>query len=186
MQTLSAISRFIDAMNDRIGRVMAWLALITVLVAAWAAIVRYLDKYLGTSLSSNTYNELQWYLYAVMFFMLAPHTMLKNGHVRVDILASRFPKRTQRIIEIIGSLVFTFPLCLLIIVLSWGFVTESIRIGEISNDPGGLPRWPIKLFIPIGLSLLGLQALSEGLKKIVELNAGDKDNDGVDAMKGAV
>lgn len=170
MEALLAISRGIDRINEWVGRVAMWLALIMVVIGAYNAIVRALDKQLGTQLSSNTYFELQWYIFAATFLLLAGYTLKHNGHVRVDVFYSRLNPQRQALVDLLGALLFVVPLCLILLVVSWSFVTGSFGWfnptgrWEYSNDPGGLIRWPVKVMLVPGFGLLMLQALSEAIK----------------------
>jgi len=146
--------------NEEIGRLASWLVLATVLVGAFNALARYAGRFLGRSVASNAFLELQWYLYAATFLLAAAYTFRHNGHVRVDVVYSRFGPRFRTIVDLVGSVVFLLPMCAAIIVLSWPFVRESWRITEGSPDPGGLLRYPIKTMIPIGAGLLLLQGMA--------------------------
>jgi TRAP-type mannitol/chloroaromatic compound transport system permease small subunit len=187
LKALLGVARAIDALNEQIGRFTAWIVLVTVLLSAFGAIVRYADKYIGTSLSRNEYNEGQWYLYAIGFLLMGAYTLKSAGHVRVDILSQRFPKRVQLWIEAIFSLLFVFFVYSVVAFLSWDFVARSVSTFENSPDANGLPRWIIKPFLTVGLVLMALQGLSEGLKALGKLFIKDNDqDDSSDALKGAV
>lgn len=161
MSLLLRISRLIDWINERVGRSVMWLVLIAVLISAGNALVR---KLFNTS--SNALLEIQWYLFAAIFMLAAGYTFLRNEHVRIDILTSRLSPRAQNIIDILGILFFLMPMAALILWLSWPIVMMSIQSGEMSQNPGGLIRWPVKLMLPLGLALLVLQAVSELIKRI--------------------
>lgn len=158
---LLRISRLIDWINERVGRSVMWLVLIAVVISAGNALVR---KLFNTS--SNALLEIQWYLFAAIFMLAAGYTFLRNEHVRIDILTSRLSPRAQNIVDIIGILLFLAPMAVLILWLSWPIVMLSIQSGEMSQNPGGLIRWPVKLMLPLGLALLVLQAVSELIKRI--------------------
>lgn len=174
MQTLLSIARVIDAVNGRIGRFAAWLGLLMVLIGAYNALGRYIGRYIGQNLTLTSFNEMQWYLFAIIFLMCAGWTLERDGHVRVDIAYGRAGPRTQAWIDLAGSILFLIPFCLLIIWLSRGFVGQSIAILEQSPDPGGLPRWPIKLAIPVAFGLLALQGVAQAIKAAAVLT-GDLD-----------
>ena len=159
MQALLALSRGIDAINLRMGRIVSWVTLLVVLVSAGNAIVR---KFLH--ISSNAWLEMQWYMFGAMFLLTAGYTLLKNDHVRVDILASRLSRRAQIWIEIFGVLFFLLPACVLITYLSWPVFMDSYLSNEHSSNSGGLIRWPVKLLIPVGFGLLVLAGLSHLIK----------------------
>jgi TRAP-type mannitol/chloroaromatic compound transport system permease small subunit len=187
LNVLSGIARIIDALNEWIGRATAWIVFITVLLSAFGALVRYADKYIGTSLSRNEYNEGQWYLYAIAFMFMGAYTLKNSGHVRVDILATRLPKKVQLWIEAILSLLFVAFVYGVVFVLSWDFVARSWQIWESSPDANGLPRWIIKPFLSIGMLLMSLQGLAEFCKAIVKLfDRSNNADEGSDALKGAV
>lgn len=161
MKFLLSLSRIIDAINIRVGRIVIWLTLIVVLVSATNAVVRKVFH-----VSSNAWLELQWYLFGAIFLLAAGYTYLRNEHVRVDVLAQKFSRRTQVYIEIFGILFFLFPACALIFWLSIPFFYESFILHELSSNTGGLIRWPAKLLIPVGFFLLILAGLSQLIKCI--------------------
>lgn len=161
MQALLSLSRWIDLINDRVGRAVTWLTLIVVVVSSANAIVR---KLFNTS--SNAWLELQWYLFGAMFLLAAGYTLLKNDHVRVDIISSKFSRQTQIKIEIFGVIFFLLPACVLILILSWPVFMDSFIQNEQSSNSGGLIRWPVKLLIPIGFALLVAAGISHLIKCI--------------------
>lgn len=161
MQALLSLSRWIDLINDRVGRAVTWLTLIVVVVSSANAIVR---KLFNTS--SNAWLELQWYLFGAMFLLAAGYTLLKNDHVRVDIVSSKFSRQTQIKIEIFGVIFFLLPACVLILILSWPVFMDSFIQNEQSSNSGGLIRWPVKLLIPIGFALLVAAGISHLIKCI--------------------
>lgn len=164
MKTLLALSRLIDGVNRRVGRAVTWLILIVVLVSAGNAVVRKVFN-----ISSNAWLELQWYLFGAVFLLSAGYTLLKNEHVRVDVIAQRFSRRTQIKIEIFGVLFFLLPACVLIMWLSWPMFMDSWLTHEYSSNSGGLLRWPAKLLIPIGFALLIAAGISHLIKCIAFL-----------------
>lgn len=164
MKPLLQLSRYIDALNLRVGRVVTWLTLVVVLVSATNAVVRKVFN-----VSSNAWLELQWYLFGAIFLLAAGYTFLKNEHVRVDVLSQRFSSRTQAKIEVFGIIFFLFPACGLVLWLSLPFFYESFILKEKSLNTGGLIRWPVKLLIPVGFSLLILAALSQLIKSVAFL-----------------
>jgi TRAP-type mannitol/chloroaromatic compound transport system permease small subunit len=165
---LLRLIRIIDALNERVGRVVLWLVAAVTLISAGNALARYV---LGVS--SNAWLEIQWYLFAAIFLLAAGYTLKHNGHVRVDVLYTRFSARTQAWIDLLGGLLFLLPLALLMVWLSWPGFVESVRVAEVSPDAGGLIRWPVKLLIPSGFALLALQGVSEILKRVAFLNGVD-------------
>ena len=164
MNALLRLCRAIDALNDRVGRMTMWLVLAAVLLSALNAIVRK-----AFSVSSNAYLEMQWYLFAGVFLLGAGHVLLKNEHVRIDALAGRWSRRTQVWIDVVGLLVFLLPLCVWVVLQSWPVFTQAWTSGEMSSNAGGLIRWPSYLLLPVGFALLGLQAVSELIKRIAFL-----------------
>ena len=155
MRLLLRLSRAIDALNERVGQLVYWLILAAVLVSAGNAMVRYLFD-----MSSNGWLELQWYLYSTVFQLAAGYTLLHNEHVRIDVIIGHLPPRARAWIDLLGSVFFLLPMALIIMVLSWPIVVESIERNEYSSDAGGLLRWPVKILIPIGFFLLVLQGVS--------------------------
>ncbi|UCH53800.1 MAG: TRAP transporter small permease subunit [Pseudomonadota bacterium] len=164
MQVLLAFSRFIDAGNEALGRALRWLVLAATAISAANALARY-----GLSLSSNAWLEAQWYLFAAIFLLLAGYTLKHNGHVRIDVIYGRLSARSRAWIDIMGSLLFLMPLCVLMVWLSWAGFAEALRVDEVSPDAGGLVRWPVRLLIPVGFALLALQGVSEIIKRVAFL-----------------
>jgi TRAP-type mannitol/chloroaromatic compound transport system permease small subunit len=169
MGVLLKISRLIDFVAEWIGRLVMWLVLAAVVISAVNAVMRKLF-----SLSSNAYLEAQWYLYAAVFMLGAGYVFLHNGHVRIDFISSRLSKRTNAIIDALGIVIFVIPLCLILIDLSWPFFMNAYESGEMSENAGGLIRWPVIVLIPVGFAVLLLQAVSELFKRIAFL-AGARD-----------
>jgi len=167
MNALLAASRAIDAVNERVGRVVLWAVLAVTLISAGNAIVR---KTLG--MSSNGWLEIQWYLFGAVFMLAAGYTLKHNGHVRIDVIYSHLSQRVQAWIDLIGALLFLLPFCVLMTYLSWPSFIGSFASGETSSDPGGLIRWPVRLLIPLGFVLLVFQGLSEITKRIAFLRHG--------------
>jgi TRAP-type mannitol/chloroaromatic compound transport system permease small subunit len=158
------LSRAIDRFSEFIGRWVAWLVLAAVLISAANAIVR---KAFNTS--SNAYLEIQWYLFAAVFLLAAGYTMLRQGHVKIDVISGRFSKRTQIWIDVIGLVFFVFPLVWTVIHLSVPLVIRAYVMNEYSSNAGGLIRWPVFALLPLGFLFLGVQALSELIKRIAFL-----------------
>ena len=156
----------IDRLNERVGRLVAWLVLAMVLVAAYNAVVRYLGRWLGVTLSSNGYIELQWYLFSLIFLLGGAYTLKHNAHVRVDAVYSLLPARVHAWINLLGTVLFLLPFSLLMLWLSWPSVRNSWAVREGSPDPGGLPRYPIKTAILVAFALLLLQGIAELLKNV--------------------
>ena len=161
MKHLLILAQCIDRMNQAIGRAATWLILLMVLISAGNAIVRK-----AFTMSSNSLLEIQWSLFAAVFLLAAAYTLLKNEHVRIDVLSSRLSLRAQAWIDIFGALFFLLPLCILMMYYAVPFFLESYESQEWSNNPGGLILWPAKALIPAGFVLLGLQGVSEIIKRI--------------------
>ena len=161
---LLSLSRLIDRISEWIGRWVAWLVLGAVLISALNAVVR---KVFNTS--SNAYLEIQWYLFAAVFLLAAGYTMLRQEHVRIDVISGRFSKRTQIWIDIVGLAAFVLPLVWVVIHLSLPLAVRAYRMGEYSQNAGGLIRWPVFALLPLGFALLGMQAISELIKRIAFL-----------------
>ena len=164
MRPLLAISTAIDQINEKIGYVCNLLVLGACLVSAGNAMIRYAFDY-----SSNGWLELQWYMFAVLVMFGAAYTFKRNEHVRVEIFYLYLSERGQLWLDLIGTLFFLIPSCLLIAYLSWPFFMQSYSIGEMSGNAGGLVRWPIKFVIPSGFVMLALQGVSEVIKRIAAL-----------------
>ncbi len=169
MQLWLRVASWINRINDWIGRGVYWLTLAMVLLGAFNAVARYVDRYTGWSLSSNTYIELQWYFFSIVFLLGAAYTLRHDGHVRVDVFYGRLSARGKAWINLFGTLVFLFPFCILMLVMSWPFVTNSWAVMEMSPDPGGLPRYPIKSIIPVAFALLILQGISMVIQQVAVL-----------------
>jgi TRAP-type mannitol/chloroaromatic compound transport system permease small subunit len=164
MQFLLSLSRLIDKLSERIGQSVRWLVLAAVLISAGNAIMRK-----AFNMSSNAYLEIQWYLFAAVFMLAAGYTMMRQEHVRIDVLSGRFSKRTQIWIDIVGICVFLFPFIYMIIKLAMPLVIGAFVSKEMSSNSGGLIRWPVFALLPAGLLLLGLQGVSELIKRVAFL-----------------
>jgi TRAP-type mannitol/chloroaromatic compound transport system permease small subunit len=164
MKPLLFCSRFIDAMNERIGRTIYWLILVAVLVSAGNAVVRY-----AFNRSSNAWLEIQWYLFSAVFLFCAGYTLLHNQHVRIDVITGHLSKRAQAWVDVIGTVLFLLPMAVAIMWLSWPVFLDAYRTNEISTNAGGLTVWPARLIVPIGFFLLVMQGISELIKRIAFL-----------------
>ena len=164
MNALLSLSRAIDGMSERIGRLVYWLVLAVVLISAANASVRKAFNY-----SSNAFLEIQWYLFSVIFLLGAGYVLLHNAHVRIDIIAGRLSARAQNWIDVFGIIFFLFPMALVIMKLSWPLFMDSFTRNEVSTNAGGLIIWPARIMIPIGFALLILQGISELIKRIAYL-----------------
>jgi TRAP-type mannitol/chloroaromatic compound transport system permease small subunit len=161
VQLLLRISRLIDALNERVGRLVYWLVLATVLISAGNAIMRKMF-----SLSSNAWLELQWYLFSAVFLLCAGYTLLRNEHVRIDVVAGRLSHKTQAWIDILGTLFFLLPMSVMIMLLSWPYFMRAFTAHEISGSAGGLVLWYARILLPAGFLLLSLQGISELIKRV--------------------
>jgi len=161
---LLRLSRAIDALSEFVGRWVSWLVLAAVLISAVNAVVRK-----AFNMSSNAFLEIQWYLFAAVFLLAAGYTLLRQEHVRIDVVLSRFSKRTQIKVEAVCIVLFLFPFCIAVIDLVWPLVIRAYNTGEMSNNAGGLIRWPVFALVPVGFSLLMLQGVSELIKRIAFL-----------------
>ena len=164
MQALISLSRAIDRLNGWVGKYSIWLIFAATLISAGNAVVRKVFNY-----SSNSFLEVQWYLFAWAFLIAAGFTMLHREHVRIDVLNSRLSKRTQVWIDIFGFAFFLTPMCLTVLYLSWPVVVQMYQSGEMSGNSGGLIRWPVWVALPVGFTLLLLQGWSELIKRVAFL-----------------
>lgn len=169
MQNWLQLSRAIDRLNGAIGRFVGWLTLAMVLIGAYNAVVRYLGGYLGRNLSSNAYLELQWYLFSLVFLLGASYTFRQGAHVRVDLLYGRLAERGRAWIDLVGTLALMMPFTLFALWLSWPSVRNSWAVREVSPDPGGLARYPIKSMILLAFVLLALQGISQVIRQVAVL-----------------
>lgn len=161
MTGLLGISRIIDRFHTTVGRWVAWLIFVAVIISTVNAIIR---KVFDTS--SNSWLELQWVLFGAVFLLCAPWTLLSNEHIRIDVVNSLFSKRVRNWIDVLGHTLFLMPFCLIMVITSWPFFIRSFSINEQSLNAGGLPQWPAKFLIPLGFVLLLLQAVSELIKRV--------------------
>ncbi len=161
MAGLLALSRFIDRINEFIGKTISWAILLAILVSAGNAIVRK-----SFNMSSNAWLELQWYLFGAAFMLAAAYTLKQNEHIRIDVVYGMFSRRVQHWIDLLGHLLFLMPFVLLMIYYFIPYVMLSVRSGEVSSSAGGLIIWPAKALLLIGFIQLGFQGVSEIIKKI--------------------
>ena len=164
MAPLLTLSRLIDRMNEWIGRWVAWLVLAAVLISAANAVSRK-----AFNMSSNAFLEIQWYLFAAVFLLASGYTLMRQEHVKIDVVSGRFSKRTQIWIEIVGICLFLFPFVYMIIKLAMPLVINAYVTNEMSSNAGGLIRWPVFALLPLGLLLLGVQGVSELIKRVAFL-----------------
>jgi len=164
MHALLRASAIVDGVNERIGRFIAWLGLAAVLVCTGNAVARY-----AFNVGSNAWLELQWYFNSAVFLLVAAYALKRNEHVRIDVINGRLSPRVQAWIDIAGGTLMLLPTVTIIAWYSWPSLVNSFEIGEYSSDPGGLVRWPVRLLIPVAFALLGLQGISEIIKRIAFL-----------------
>lgn len=160
MAALLKLSNWIDAINEHIGKLVMWLVLAAVIISSSNAVMRK-----AFDIGSNAFLEIQWYLFAAVFMLGSGYVFLRNGHVRIDFIANKLSRRTNAVIDILGMLVFTIPLCIILIDLSWPVFQRAWESGEMSQNAGGLIRWPVILLMPLGFAILALQCLSELIKR---------------------
>lgn len=170
MSFLLQLSRLIDALTGLIGKLAMWLVLATTLISAGNAIVR---KVFDTS--SNAFLEIQWYLFAAVFMLGSGYAFLRNAHVRIDFISSKFSARGRNWVDIGGIVLFVFPLCYMMATLAWPLFMNAFDSGEMSSNAGGLIRWPVYALIPAGFALLALQSLSELIKRAAFLTGNGPD-----------
>jgi TRAP-type mannitol/chloroaromatic compound transport system permease small subunit len=161
LQSLLTMSRGIDAFTRWVGKRLAWLILVAVVVSALNAIVR---KSFDTS--SNSWLELQWVLFSIVFLLCSSWTLLDNEHIRIDIVNNKLPKQVRNSIDVIGHAFFLIPLTFVMIITGGPFFMRSVEINEQSGNAGGLPQWPAKSLIIIGFTMLLVQGVSELIKRI--------------------
>jgi TRAP-type mannitol/chloroaromatic compound transport system permease small subunit len=161
LQSLLKLSRGIDAFTRWTGKRLAWLILVAVVVSAINAIIRK-----TFDISSNSWLELQWVLFSIVFLLCSSWTLLDNEHIRIDIVNNMLPKKVRDSIDVIGHIFFLMPLCVVMIITGIPFFLRSMQINEQSGNAGGLPQWPAKSLIMIGFALLLVQAVSELIKRI--------------------
>ena len=161
MHTLLRFAFAVDRINERIGKSVAWLGLAAVIVCTANAVARY-----AFNVGSNAWLEIQWYLNAAVWLLVAGYTLRRQEHVRIDVIFGKLPVRVQAWIDIVGGLVMLLPATLMIGWYSLPSLFNSWGIQEYSSDPGGLIRWPVRALIPLAFSLLALQGVSEIIKRI--------------------
>lgn len=164
MQALLKFSKAVDWLNSQVGKWVIWLILASTVISGVNAVIRK-----AFNMSSNAYLEVQWYLFAAAFLLAAGYTLLQGEHVKIDVFSSKLSKRKQIWIDVIGFTFFLMPMCLTILWYGIPFFLQGYASNEMSSNAGGLIRWPVYLFIPLGFSLLLLQGLSELIKRVAFL-----------------
>lgn len=170
MAGLLALSRAIDRFNETIGKGVSWLILLAILVSAANAVIRK-----AFNISSNAWLEMQWYLFGAAFLLAAAYTLRQNEHIRIDIVYGMFSRRTQHWIDLLGHVFFLMPFVVLMMAYFVPYFLLSYHNGEVSTNAGGLVIWPAKLVLLVGFVLLGLQGISEIIKKVAIMR-GDMDD----------
>ena len=161
LQALLTLSQGIDAFTRWTGKRLAWLIVLAVIISAVNAIIR---KSFDTS--SNSWLELQWVLFSIVFLLCSPWTLLDNEHIRIDIVSNALPKKARNVIDVVGHVFFLFPICIVMIVTGVPFFLRSFQVNEQSGNAGGLPQWPAKALIMIAFAFLLVQGISELIKRI--------------------
>jgi TRAP-type mannitol/chloroaromatic compound transport system permease small subunit len=161
LQSLLRLSQGIDTFTRWTGKRLAWLILVAIVISAVNAIIRK-----GFDVSSNSWLELQWVLFGIVFLLCSPWTLLDNEHIRIDIVNNLFSKRWRDIIDVIGHVFFLMPLCIVMIITGGPFFMRSVEVNEQSGNAGGLPQWPAKSLVIIGFAFLLVQGISELIKRI--------------------
>ncbi len=159
----------IERINAVIGRAASWLALAMVLVGSFNAIARWLDRYTGLDLSANTYLEMQWYMFSAMFLLAGAWALGENAHVRVDVFYARISRRAQAWVNVIGVVLLLVPFCVMMVIVSWASLMHSVSIHEMSPDPGGLPRYPLRAVVPLAFVLVLLQGLALAIGEVLTI-----------------
>ena len=165
-------TRIVDRVTSGLGRFISWMALLMVLIGAYNAIARYLGRFIGVNLSSNLYLELQWYLFSLIFLLGAGYALKENAHVRVDVVYGRLEARARAWINVVGSVLMLIPFSIFVLWVSWPSIRNSWAVREMSPDPGGLPRYPLKAVIIVAFVLLLAQGVSELVKDVAILRRG--------------
>ncbi len=164
MQALLKFSKAVDWLSTQVGKYVIWLILASTIISAINAAVRK-----AFNMSSNSFAEVQWYLFAASFLIAAGYTLLNGEHVKIDVISGRLSKRGQIWIDVFGFTLFLIPMCVTILWFGIPFFLEGLRTGEMSNNAGGLIRWPVYAMMPLGFSLLLLQGVSELIKRVAFL-----------------
>lgn len=161
MKALLAFAHLIDWANDRFGFIAKWAVLLACLISAGNAFIRY-----GLNLSSNGWLEIQWYLFAACVMLGASQVLRLNEHVRVDLLYGRLSSRGRVWLDLLGILLFLLPSMLVMLSYAWPHFLRVFDSGEMSNNPGGLVRWPVWLLLPLGFAMVALQGVAEAIKRV--------------------
>jgi len=169
MDLLLGLARRIDRLNDTVYAGIRWLTLAMIFVGAFNALARYLTRYTGVAITSNAVFDIQWYMFSTIFLLGAAYGLRREVHVRVDVAYERFAPRTRAWVDLVGTVLFVVPFCLMMLWTSWPAVRNSWSVREGSPDPGGLARYPIKTLLLVCFALLLLQAVSQIIAKVALL-----------------
>lgn len=169
MRPLLTFAGAVDRLNDAIGGFIRWLALVMVVIGAYNALARYATRFFEVSLSSNALNELQWYLFSIIFLLGAAYGLRHDVHVRVDVLYAKLSDKGRAWIDLLGTVLFLLPFSVLMLWVSFPSVMRSWGIREVSPDPGGLPRYPIKALVLVSFGLLVLQGFAQVVRQVAVL-----------------
>ena len=172
MKILLKISGWIDTISEWCGKIAQYVVLAVIIIGFYNVFVRYVGRFTGTQLSSNVYIELQWYMFSIIFFLGFPYILLHGVNVRVDILYARWSPKTQARVDFFATLLLLVPFCIIGMVVtynsvmtSWGLLPDGTwGTWELSPDPGGLPRAPIKSLIIVAFGLMLIQSISQLIK----------------------
>jgi TRAP-type mannitol/chloroaromatic compound transport system permease small subunit len=169
MRRLLKVAHAIDRVSELPGNIAIYLTLLLVALGFYNVAARYTGRFIGQNLSSNRFIETQWYIFSVIFFLMFAYNLRHDVNVRVDFLYSTWSRTRKTWVDLIGTVVFLIPFCILGIWMTIDPVLFSWRLWEMSPDPGGLPRAPIKTFIIVAFVLLLLQAVAQVIKYIAVL-----------------
>lgn len=164
MTSLLKLALGMDRISEKFGVLASWTVLFAALISALNAFVRY-----GFDWSSNSYMEIQWYLFAYMVMAGAPIVLKLNEHVRVDLIYGKLKGNKPVYVDLFGLVVFLLPVVSLLLILSWTYFMNTFTSGEMSQNAGGLIRWPAVMALPLGFALMLLQGLSEIIKRVAYL-----------------
>lgn len=167
-----AFVHLIDRLSERVGKAAAWLGLLMVLVAAVNAVLGTLEPYTKARLTHVAIDEAEWYLFTVLFLFAAPWGLQAGAHVRVDVLYSRLGPRGRAWIDLVGGLLLAVPFAVYAVVVTVPVAAEAVRIREVSNDAGGLLRYPLLAAVPVAFVLVSLQALANVVRAAATLRGG--------------
>lgn len=171
MDFLRKVSQIIDSFTEKIGVLVAWLTTALVLNVFYDVVMRYVFHHGNIAIQ-----ELEWHIFSVIFLIGAAYTLKEDGHVRVDILYTKFSAKQKAWVDFICTFIFLIPFCIIVIYASLNFVESSWAVREISPDPGGLPgRYILKAMIPAGFVLLIIQGISQAIKNLLVMTGREQE-----------